>query len=201
MTYLRRGRKASQFQLERGVRPCETQLWKRHSPAAHREDHSEAGCPPAAHGGPQWSRYPPAARGRDTTPEQVGMPKAGCDPVRSPCWSKLLIGPVTSWRERSPCWSRFAGRTCDPMWVQCWSHIFLKDCTLWKAPMLEQFVKNGSPWRRSWRTVSCGRDPTMEQEKSVRNALPEEEGASERTCDELTTTPIPHLPALLGRRR
>ena len=27
---------------------------------------------------------------------------------------------------------------------------------------------------------------------------PEEEGAAERTCDKLTTTPIPHPSALLG---
>ena len=35
------------------------------------KDHGEAGCPPALHGGPRWSRYPPAARGRDPTLEQV----------------------------------------------------------------------------------------------------------------------------------
>ena len=39
--------------------------------AAHGEDHGEAGCPPAAHGGPWWSRYPPAAHGRDPMTEQV----------------------------------------------------------------------------------------------------------------------------------
>ena len=36
---------------------------QRFSPAARDEDHGEVGCPPAAHGGPQWSRYPPAAHG------------------------------------------------------------------------------------------------------------------------------------------
>ena len=41
------------------------------SPAAHDEDHGEADCPPAAPGGPQWSRSPPVAHGRDPTPEQV----------------------------------------------------------------------------------------------------------------------------------
>jgi len=35
------------------------------------KDHGEAGCPPAVHGGTRWSRYPLAARGRDTTLEQV----------------------------------------------------------------------------------------------------------------------------------
>ena len=35
------------------------------------KDLDEAVCPPAAHGGPWWSRYPPMARGRDPKPEQV----------------------------------------------------------------------------------------------------------------------------------
>jgi len=30
---------------------------------ARDEDHGEAGCPPAAHEGPQCSRHPPAAQG------------------------------------------------------------------------------------------------------------------------------------------
>ena len=46
-------------------------------------------------------------------------------------------------------------------------------------------------WRSSWRTVSHGRDPTLEQGKSVRSPPPEEEGAAETMCDELTATPIP----------
>ena len=33
------------------------------SPVAHGEDHGETGCPTATHGGPQWSRSPPAAWG------------------------------------------------------------------------------------------------------------------------------------------
>ena len=35
----------------------------------------------------------------------------------------------------------------------------------------------------------------------VRSPPPEEEGAAETTCDELTPTPIPHHPALLGQGR
>ncbi|CAM9880338.1 unnamed protein product, partial [Bubo scandiacus] len=35
----------------------------RDSPAAHGADPGEAGCAPAAHGGPRWSRSPSAARG------------------------------------------------------------------------------------------------------------------------------------------
>jgi len=41
----------------------------------------------------------------------------------------------------------------------------------------------------------------LEQRKSVRSLPPEEEGAAETTCDELTTTPIPHPPVPLGGRR
>jgi len=43
------------------------------------------------------------------------------------------------------------------------------------------------------------RDPMLEQGQSVRSSPPEEEGAAETTCDELTTTPIPCSPALLLR--
>jgi len=42
---------------------------------------------------------------------------------------------------------------------------------------------------------------TLDQGKSVRSLPPEEEGAAETTCDELTTTPIPCPPALLRGRR
>ena len=38
----------------------------------------------------------------------------------------------------------------------------------------------------------------LEQRKSVRSPPPEEEGAAETTCDELTQTPIPRPPAPLG---
>jgi len=52
-----------------------------------------------------------------------------------------------------------------------------------------------------WRTVSRERDLTLEQGQSVRSPPPEEKGAAETTCDELTTTPIPRPPAPLGGRR
>ncbi|KAK4832415.1 hypothetical protein QYF61_023094 [Mycteria americana] len=40
-------------------------------------------------------------------------------------------------------------------------------------------------------------DPTLEQGKSGRSPPPEEEGAAETMCDELTTAPIPHSPVPL----
>ena len=51
----------------------------RDSPAARGADHGEAGCAPAARGGPWWSRW---------------MPKGGCDPMGTSRWSRLLPGPV-----------------------------------------------------------------------------------------------------------
>jgi len=41
----------------------------------------------------------------------------------------------------------------------------------------------------------------LEQGQSVRSPPPEEEGAAERACDELTAATIPHPPAPLGGRR
>jgi len=49
--------------------------------------------------------------------------------------------------------------------------------------------------------LSHERDLTLKQGKSVRSPPPEEEGAAETTCDELTITPIPCPPAPLGGRR
>jgi len=56
---------------ERRGRRCSRCQSREPSLATCDEDHGEAGCSPAIHGGPWWSRYPPAARGRDPTLEQV----------------------------------------------------------------------------------------------------------------------------------
>jgi len=44
----------------------------------------------------------------DPTPEQVDVPKGGCDSMESPRWSRLLPGPVDPWREEPTleqvCW-------------------------------------------------------------------------------------------------
>jgi len=45
------------------------------------------------------------------------------------------------------------------------------------------------PWERH----------VLEQGRSVKSPLPEEEGAVQTTCDELTTAPISHPLVLLGR--
>ncbi|KAK4811365.1 hypothetical protein QYF61_027594 [Mycteria americana] len=85
----------------------------------------------------------------DPTPEQVDVPKGGCDQVESPCWALL---PAVSWQdlctygERSPHWSRFAGRTCEPVGDPHWSSLFLKNCSPWEGPTLEKFVEDCLLW-------------------------------------------------------
>jgi len=77
------------------------------------------------------------------TPRQSRwVPEGSCDPVGSPCWSRLLPGPVDPWRERSPHRSRFAGRACDPVGDPRWSSLFLKDCSPWEGSTLGQFMEN-----------------------------------------------------------
>ena len=135
------------------------------------EDHGEAGCPPAAHGGPWWSRSPPAAR------EGPHTGAGGCLKEAVTPWE--AHAGAGSWQdlwprgERSPHWSRFSGRTCDPVGDPCWNSLCLKDCMPWKGPMLEQFVKNCSLWE----------GPTlekfMEQGKSVMSPAPEDDEAAE----------------------
>jgi len=73
------------------------------------------------------------------------MTERSCDPVGSPCWSRLLPGPDEPWREEPTleqvCWQGLWPRG-DPRW----SSLLLKDCTPWKGPMLGQFVKSCTLW-------------------------------------------------------
>ena len=85
------------------------------------------------------------------------MPEGSGVPVHS----RLLAGPV----ERCPCWSRSAGRCVSPLWSS--------SCTT--------AVHGKDSFRRSlWTTISHGRDPILEQVKSVRSPFWEEEGTSEK---------------------
>jgi len=72
------------------------------------------------------------------------MYDGSCDPVGSPCQSRLLAGSVDH-GERSPHWSRFAGRACEPVGDPHWSNLFLKDCTFWEGLKMEQLVENCLP--------------------------------------------------------
>ena len=47
------------------------------------------------------------------------MPKGGCEPVGSPCWSRLLAGPEDPWRERDHAGAGLlAGFPWEPMLEQ-----------------------------------------------------------------------------------
>lgn len=77
-------------------------------------------------------------------------------------------------------------------WQELWSRgtpimkQLVKNCRPWEVSMLEKFVQDCNPW--------VGTYTGTEEEY-------EEEGSAEVTDYELTTTPIPHQRALLGRRR
>jgi len=82
---------------------------------------------------------------KDPTPEQVDAPKGGCEPVGSPCWSRVLAVPVAPWRQK-PMLEQVSRQD---LWL-CGEHMLkqsvLKDCTSWKGPILKQFVMAGSLW-------------------------------------------------------
>lgn len=94
----------------------------------------------------------------------------------------------------------------SPDGYPCWKSLVLKDCALLKEPTLQQFLKHcnhgkDSHWRSSKSIGFCGRDPTLEQVKSVRTLPPEEEekaeeGTAEKMCDEVTRVSVthPHVP-------
>ena len=134
-----------QGQWRRSGRGC-FRHWSRDYPTACRADHGEASSVAAAHGGPCWSRCPPAAHGGPHT-WVGGCLKEAVTPWRPPAG-------VGSWQdlwtcgERSPCWSRFAGKTCDPVGTHTGAA-----CS-WRA------VPHGKdPCRNSsWRTAASGKD-------------------------------------------
>ncbi|KAJ7413987.1 hypothetical protein WISP_87142 [Willisornis vidua] len=67
-------------------------------------------------------------------------------------------------------------RTCDALMDPYGSCLFMKDCLLCEGPI-------------------------MEPGKNVRSPSPEEEGATETMCEELTTNPIPYPPVPFGSER
>lgn len=149
-----------QLQLEREVSICErnnsahnkvigegrgkrcSRHWSRDPPLVCGEDHGEAGCvlassqrlliPHAVSEGPQ-TRAGGCPK-NDVTPWEAHAAGAGSwqdmctHGDKSPCWAGLMAGPMTPWRI-------YIGAVC------CWRTV-----PLGKGPMLEQFVKNCSPW-------------------------------------------------------
>jgi len=67
----------------------------------------------------------------------------------------------------------------------------VENCSPWEGLTLKQFVEDCLPWEGSH----------TEEGEECEESSPEEEGAAEITCDELTTTPIPCSPAPLGGKR
>jgi len=88
-----------------------------------------------------------------------------------------------------------------------WNSLLLKDFTPWKGPTLGAVCEELQPVGRTHVGEVCGElSPvrttfTLKQGQSVRSLPPEEKGAAETACDELTVTPIPCPPAPLGWRR
>ena len=161
-----------QGQWRRRGRRC-TRCQSRDSPAAYSQDYGDTGCPPAAHGGPRWSKYLPAAHGgHHTRPGE-------CSPKEAVILWKARTG-AGSWQDVWSCrdrgahtgagllaglvieWGIHAGVTCSWRTAPCgkglcWSSSW-KTAAHGKDPL----------WRRLWRTVSSGWDPLLEQGKSVR---------------------------------
>jgi len=107
--YLRRREKPAQLQPERGVGICE----RNNSADTKLSQEGGGGCAPGA-------RVESCSPWRSTV-EQIStcsswrtprrgrwMPEGGCDPMGSPCWSRLLPGSVAAWREEPTpehvCW-------------------------------------------------------------------------------------------------
>ena len=107
-----------------GGRRC-SRCHSKDSSAARGEDHGEAGCPPAAHGGAWWSRYPPAAHGGPHA-RSGGCLKEAVTPWGILRWSRLPAGPADPWREEPT-----LEQVC---WQGLWPH---------GGPTLEQPVPEG----------------------------------------------------------
>jgi len=147
------------------------------------EGHAGAVTHPAAHGAPH------TAAGRDSMKESVACGELTVEQVP---------GRSCSLRRGAHAGVSFLAGTVAYRGPHL-STPFLKDCTPWKGSMLEQVLKNCSPEE----------GPMLR--KFVKDCLPmlgphtgaeedsEEESLAKTTCDELTTTPIPHPPeSLLG---
>lgn len=93
----------------------------------------------------------------------------------------------------------------------CWSSLFLRGCTLLEGTHSGAICEELQPAGRTRfgqahgeRTVSSGRDPTLEQVDSVKESPPSKEkgvAKTETVCDELTAAPILHPPCTAGARR
>ena len=176
-----------QGQWWRRRRRC-SRCWSPDSPAAHGEDHSEADCPAAPHGGPQWSRW--------ICPEGI------CDLVenlhRSRCLAGIaaqsrgahagasllaeLVAPHGTHVGAVHSWST-ASHGKDPHWSSSWRTAAR---TAWEGPTLEKLMKDCLLWVRPYAGAGEGHL---------------EEGAAEKQHYEMITSPTPRPSVPLGAGR
>ena len=119
--------------------------------------------------------------------------------MESPCWSRLLTGPVAHgekptvqqvrWQDQWPMGGPLPEQSIPeglhPM-ERTVLEQFLKSCSPWEGHMLEQFIKD---------CILCEGPQTGAVEKC------EEERVAKMKCYRLTTMPIPHPPVCLRVRR
>jgi len=121
---------------------------------------------PAVHGGPQWSRSPPAAQ-RGPHAGGGGCLKEVVTPWRAHagagCWQNLRPHGGPTLEQSVPKGLRPVGR--DPRW---------------SSSRRTAARGKDSYWNSLWRTVSRGRDPTLEEvEKIGSEVKPGKEGGVE----------------------
>jgi len=100
----------------------------------------------------------------------------------------LLAGPVTPW-------GTHAGAACSGRTAPCGKDPY------WGSSCRAAAHGKDSRWRSLWRTVSRKRNLHAGAGEECEESSPKEEGAAETTWDELTVTPIPCPPVMLGGRR
>ena len=66
----------------------------------------------------------------------------------------------------------------------------MENYSLWEGLTLEKLVEDCLPWE----------GPHSGAGEECESPPPEDEEAAETTCDEVTTTPIPRPPVLLGEK-
>ncbi|OPJ68107.1 hypothetical protein AV530_011509 [Patagioenas fasciata monilis] len=76
---------------------------------------------------------------KEHTPEQKDVLEGGCDPVESSHWSRLLVGPVTPWKEK-PTLAYLAGL------MTLWGCTLDQSIPEGSPLMLGLLMENCSPW-------------------------------------------------------
>lgn len=83
----------------------------------------------------------------------------------------------------------------------CWSSLCLKVCIPWKGHTPEQFLKSYGPWEGLTLDKFIVDSVLLEGLHTAAGEECEEEGAAQRKCHGLTTTPVLHSPPLNRERQ